>query len=438
MQLTHKIQLNPTPEQAVYFKKAAGTTRRVWNWALGKWNDEYTAGKKPNAMKLKKLFNGIKYQEFPWLKEMHRDSHSQPFKFLGVAWNRFFNEIKTGKQAHAPKFKKKNKSRDSFYVANDKFWVEEKTIKLPRIGLVKLTETLRFAGKILSATVSRQANKWFVAISVEVPEEQYKKKRTKDNSVGVDLGVKAVATLSTGESITAPRPLKAALRRVKIRGRSVSRKVEAAKIKIGFSKKQKLPKGTKLILSKNHQKSALQLAILHARIVNLRTDSTHKLTTRLCRENQVIGIEDLHVAGMVRNRKLAQAISDVSMGRIRRQLEYKVMRYGNHLVIADRWYPSSKECSHCHLKNKELQLSDRTWVCQGCNTLHDRELNASTNLERLATKTALLEASALATKHTGRGRVPFLGGKVTLVRYEGGQQDASGQEINCEHISSHF
>src|SRR5579863_7333833 len=143
MQLTHKIVLKPTQEQAEYFQKAAGTSRFVWNWGLAKWNEQYQAGQKPNAMALKKHFNAIKYQEFPWLKEMHRDSHAQPFAYLAKAWDRFFSEIKENKKAHEPKFKKKNRSRDSFYVANDKFYLAEKSIRLPKIGFVRMTEDLR-------------------------------------------------------------------------------------------------------------------------------------------------------------------------------------------------------------------------------------------------------------------------------------------------------
>jgi putative transposase len=438
MQLTHKIALNPTVEQAAYFKKAAGTSRFVWNWGLAKWQEQYSVGQKPNAMALKKIFNAIKYEEFPWLHEMHRDSHAQPFTYLAKAWNRFFKEIKANKTAHEPTFKKKNRSRDSFYVANDKFSINETTIRLPKIGAVAMTEALRFEGKILGATISRTADKWFVAIQVDLPNAKAKKQRTSHHTVGVDLGIKAAVTLSTDESIVAPKPLKSALRRLQIRGRAVSRKIEAAKQTINISKKQRLPKGTRLPLSNNRKKSSLTLARLHARITNLRADFTHKLTTRLCCENQVVVIEDLHVAGMLKNEKLARAISDVGFGAIRRQLEYKSLRYDTRLIIADRWYPSSKLCSFCHWKNDLLMLKDREWTCQQCGVLHDRDINAARNLKRLATKTALPEASQSATNDTGLGMVPFLGGKVTPVRYECGRQDTSGQEINREHICSHF
>jgi putative transposase len=411
MQLTHKIALKPTKEQVVYFQKAAGTSRFVWNWALAKWKEQYAAGEKPKAMALKKLFNSIKYQEFPWLKEMHRDSHAQPFAYLATAWNRFFSDIKANKIAHEPKFKKKNCTRDSFYVANDKFHLNEKLIYLPKIGLVKMTEKLRFEGKILGATVSRTANRWFVAIQVELADWQAKRKRTNHETIGVDFGIKAAATLSTGESILSPTPLKSALRRLKMRGRSISRKIEAAKKQNAKDKS----------ISNNQKKSILKLSKLHARIANLRADFTHKLSTRLCRENQTVVIEDLHVAGMLKNEKLSRALSDVGFGRIRRQLEYKAFLYDTKLMIADRWYPSSKLCSACHWKNESLTLKERNWHCKNCNAFHDRDVNAALNLKWLATRTALPVASDSVMNDTEIGLVSISGGKVTPVRYECGR-----------------
>jgi putative transposase len=423
MQLTHKIALKPTQDQATYFQKAAGTSRFVWNWALANWKDQYAAGQKPKAMALKKQFNAIKYQEFPWLKEMHRDSHAQPFAYLEKAWKRFFNEIKANKPAHEPKFKKKNRSRDSFYVANDKFYLNEATIRLPKIGMVDMTEKLRFEGKILGATVSRTADKWFVAIQVDVPDVQAKQPRIGHDQVGVDFGINAAATLSTGEKIESPRPLKSALRRLQIRGRSLSRKIEAAKETIVKQQPNELSKNKdkQLSFSNNRKKSSLKLAKLHAHIVNLRADFTHKLTTRLCRENQAVIIEDLNVAGMLKNEKLARSISDIGFGTIRRQLEYKALRYGAQLIIADRWYASSKLCSKCNFKHESLKLSDRYWICPNCNAFHDRDINAAINLKRLATGSALPVASQSAMNDTEIGIISISGGKVTPVRHECGR-----------------
>ena len=299
-----------------------------------------------------------------------------------------------------------------------------------------MTESLRFDGKILGATVSRTADRWFVAVQVEVPDAQFYRPRTAHAINGVDLGLKAAATLSSGESIEAPKPLKVALRRLKIRGRSVSRKLEAAKVSAGFAPKARLPKGTRLPISNNRRKSAVLLARLHARMAHIRADFTHKLTTRLCRENQAVLIEDLHVKGMLANDKLARVISDVGFGMFRAQIEYKAKRYGTHLVIADRWYPSSKLCSICGWKNEALTLDDRAWTCPECGTYHDRDHNAALNLKRLATVTALPVASPSSNGGATEGMVSSVVGKVTPVRYECGQEDTSGQEKNRAHVIS--
>ena len=442
MQLTHKVALCPTPEQADNFARACGTARRVWNWALGEWNKQYAAGQKPNAMALKKRFNAIKYSDRqwldengqPWLKTIHRDAHAQPFAHLAKAWNRFFAHIKAGKPAHEPRFKKKGRSRDSFCVANDKFRVDGKTIRLPKIGEVAMTEALRFERKILGATVSRTADNWFVAIQVEVPDAQFYRRRTANGVQGVDLGLKAAATLSSGETIEAPKPLKAALRRLKIHSRRLSRKIEAAKITAGFAPNARLPKGTRLPVSRNRKKSSATLAKRHARIANIRADFTHKLTTQLCRENQAVVIEDLHIKGMLANETLARAISDVGFWMFRSQMEYKAKRYGTRLVIADRWFPSSRLCSICDGKNEALTLKDREWTCPQCGTHHDRDHNAAQNLKRLVTATALPVARPSGNGGAMVGMAPTVAGKVTPARHGCGQQDTSGQEKNCAHL----
>jgi putative transposase len=414
MQLSHRIELRPTPEQVDYFKRACGTARRVWNWALAEWRRQYAAGGKPNAMALKKQFNAIKYHDpewldengQPWLKTIHRDAHAQPFTNLERAWARFFKDLKEGKKASEPQFKKKGKSRDSFYVANDRFRISGQTIRLPKVGAVAMTETLRFEGKILGAIVSRTADRWYVAIQVDVPDHVFRRRRTGNGVVGVDLGVKAAATLSTGEVIDAPKPLQRMLRRLQIRERAQSRKLEAAKVAVGIPQEAPIPKGTNLPISNNRKKVAQSLARLHARIANIRRDVVHKLTTRLCRKNQAVVIEDLNVRGMLQNEKLARAIGDVGFGLFRTQMEYKAKRYGTRLIVADQWYPSSRLCSVCGRNNEALALRDREWTCPACGTHHDRDLNAARNLERLATETALPEASPSGNGGAAVGMVP--------------------------------
>ena len=449
MLLAHRIRLVPTPAQRDYFARAAGTARRVWNWALAEWNRQVAAGGKPNAMALKKAFNRIKYSDpdwldadgNPWLRTIHRDAHAQPFANLAKAWSRYFERLRAGEPAHRPRFKRKGKSRERFYLANDKFRVEGRSAVLPKVGRVGLCETLRWPGRIMGAVVAREAEHWFLAIQVEVPDDVARQRRTGNGIVGVDLGVTSAATLSTGEKIAAPRPLKAALRRQRIRQRRLSRKMEAAKAAAGIT--GRIPKGTRLPVSKNRVCGARALARLHARIARVRADFIHKLTTRLCRENRAVVIEDLNVKGMLANARLARAIGDVGFYEIRRQLHYKAARYGTDIVLADRWYPSSKLCSSCGVRNGALAPGDRAWTCARCGTHHDRDVNAAINLERLATgalaaATALPVASQAVTPGSPAGQVPAGGGEVTPVRHEFGQQDGSGQEESAAHLRARF
>ncbi len=433
VQLSHKIALDPTAEQADYFKQACGTARFTWNYALAEWNRQFRAGLKPGAYALKKQFNAIKYTEHPWLAGIHRDTHAEPFNNLGKAWAKFFKDVKEGKPAHAPMFKKKGKCRDSFYVANDKLKVSGKEITLPIVGKVTMTEELRFKGNIMGCTVSRSADRWFAAIQVEMPLGKALRKRSGNNIEGPDLGVSSAVTLSNGEKIPSPKPLKQALRRIKIRGRSVSRKLEAAKIKAGIKLGSKIPKGARVLVSNNRRKASLALAKTHYRIANIRSDFTHKLTDRLCCENQALGLEDLNVKGMLANHKLARAISDVGFGEIGRQLKYKALLYGTHLVFADRWFPSSKMCYDCGFVYKELSLSERKWTCPNCAIMHDRDVNASKNLKRLATATALPVASEAAMPHTD---VAYAASdrKVTSVSYEFRLKEGSGQKDKGVHF----
>jgi putative transposase len=270
MLLAHRIRLDPTPVQREYFARAAGTARRVWNWALAEWQRQIAAGQRPNAMGLKRQFNTIKYSHpdwlgtdgQPWLRTVHKDAHAQPFANLAKAWSRYFAALCEHRPAHRPVFKKKGRCRDSFYVANDKLRMDGKRVVLPKVGPVALREPLRWPGRIMGASVGREADHWFLALQVEVPERVARLRRSGDGITGVDLGVSSAATLSSGEKIAAPRPLKAALRRLRIRNRRLSRKVKAAKKAAGIS--GPIPKGVRFPVSANRRKGARALARLHA------------------------------------------------------------------------------------------------------------------------------------------------------------------------------
>jgi len=336
--------------------------------------------------------------------------------------------------------KKKGKAPDSFYVANDKFRMAGRRVKLPKIGWVRLRESLRFPGRILGARVVREADRWFLSVQVSVPDSVYHRIRTGHGLEGVDVGVKTFATLSTGEKIAGPKAHRRALRRLKIRQRAIARKMQAAKTRVGLAPRDPLPKGTRLPRSRNWEKARNRIARTHLRVANIRRDFLHKVSTRLCRENQAIGIETLSVQGMLANHHLARAVADQGFGQFFAQLRYKAERYGTHLAEADRWFPSSRLCSTpgCEYVNENLTLKDRAWTCPVCGVTHDRDQNAAINLRGLATPTALPVATASATKPTVPSR-GGTGGKVTPVRYEATPEStlsASGQEeVRAHHCA---
>jgi putative transposase len=346
--------------------------RFTFNWALAEWKKQYVAGKKPSGSALKKQFNAIRHVDFPWTGEVLRDATAQPFVNVQRAYQNFFE-----KRGKYPKFKKKGR-HDSFYVANDKFNIDGNSIQIPRIGWVKMHEALRFEGEILSAVVSRTAHKWFVSIAVDIPRTL----TTSENQavVGVDLGIKSLATLSTGEKFEAPKPLKKSLARLQRLSRQLSRKQKG---------------------SNRRWKARQKVARLHYRVACVRNDALHKLTTGFVERFGVVVIEDLNVRGMVQNRHLSRAIADVGFGEFRRQLEYKMAASGGRLVVADRWYPSSKTCSGCGFKLDILSLGTREWACPACGVSHDRDINAAINLKNLgaaSSEVTPVEKQALARR----------------------------------------
>ena len=352
----HRIALDPTDAQREQFKRAAGTARFVWNWALAEWNRLFKSGEKPNAMDLKKRFNAVKGDEFPWVYESPRDANAQAFADLQAAFRNFF-----AGRARRPRFKKKNKCRDSFYVANDKFSLDGRHVRLPKIGQVKMREALRFQGRILGARVSRTADRWFLSVQVETELTPFDAGESQDGVIGVDLGLDKLAVLSDGTTFDNPKPLRKALRKLRRLSRRLSRKVKG---------------------SANHAKSARHLARLHARIADIRADTLHKLTTWLVAHYRHVVIEDLHVKGMLRNGRLARAIADVGWGEFRRQLAYKGEAAGVPVTVVSRWYPSSKTCSGCGAVKSDLTLKERVYECASCGLSVDRDFNAAVNLER--------------------------------------------------------
>jgi len=344
--ISHRIRIYPNRSQANLLQQACGVARYTYNWALAQARDHYiNTGTSIDITELKKTWNKTKPE---WVYLSPKDANQQPFTFLKKAYQYFFT-----KKSQHPKFKKRG-CGDSFYISNDAFHINDRYVRLSKIGSVKMAEKLRFEGKIMSATVSRQADQWFVSIAVETNLE----KKCGNESIGVDLGIKTLATLSTGETVKNNKPLKKNLEKLKTLQRKHSRKIKG---------------------SNNRKKSLMRLARLHLRISNQRKDTLHKLTTGLCARAKRITIEDLNVSGMMKNHRFAQAISDVGLGEFRRQLEYKSKIYGNEIVVADRWFPSSKTCSGCGKIKTELGLETRTYICD-CGISIDRDLNAAINL----------------------------------------------------------
>ncbi|MDA8205260.1 MAG: transposase, partial [Thermaerobacter sp.] len=218
---------------------------------------------KPQGRALKKPFNGLNYQPFPWLHDIHRDAHAEPFADLADAWQRCFT-----RQNDRPGFKKKGKTPDSFFVANDKFQIAQRRVKLPKIGWVRWRESLRFPGKIFGARVVGEGDSWFLVVQVSVPDAVYDRTRTANGLEGVDVGVKTFATLSTGEKITGPQSHRKAWRRLKMRQRAITRKLQAAKTSIGLTPRDPLPQGTRLPRSRNGDKAKISVARTHLRIAS--------------------------------------------------------------------------------------------------------------------------------------------------------------------------
>jgi putative transposase len=400
MLIAHKIALNPNNKQRTYFFKAAGVARFAYNWALAEWSRQYAAWEedntllKPSQMALRRQLNTLKREHFPWMLEVSKNAPQMAIIQLGQAFKNFF----AGRSQY-PRFRKKG-IYDRFSLTNDQFQIDGSRLRIPNLGWVRMREALRFTGKVMSATISRVADRWFVSITVDSQEQFLHPATENQGAVGVDLGLSALATLSTGEVIRGPKAHTQLLKRLQ----RLSRR---------FSKKQKG--------SKNRKKMQMKLARLHARIANIRCDALHKLTSDITRRFDRIGIEDLHVRGMMKNHRLARSIADMSFYEFRRQVEYKADKRGCIVIVADRWFASSKICSSCDYKLDELPLSIREWVCPACHIKHDRELNASINLKNMAVSSTVSACGEEGSGFSRKTKVKPASGKQevnTIATYE--------------------
>lgn len=370
--LCHKIRIFPSREQEIVLRKACGTSRYTYNWALARYKKMKAEGVEKVSMRdLKKIWN----QEKPdWVYDAPKDANQQPFDFLRLALNNFYE-----KRAKYPKFKKKHKSHDSFYISNDKARFEGKVIKLPLMGEIEMAEPFRFQNELVKVsyyTVTRTADKWFVCITAHVNKSH---ELPSFRMTGIDVGLSSFCTNDEGEKIFSPMPLRKNVKKLKRLSRRFSN-----------SKKK----------SKKRKKKRFQLAKFHARVANIRKDFIHKTTHKIAKENCFVAIENLDVVSIFKSRLFNRAVQDVGWGMFKEQLSHKVARRGGILVKVDKYFPSTQTCSHCghvHRNEQKLTLSDREMVCKSCGTALDRDQNAATNILAHALKITYPEATGKLT-----------------------------------------
>jgi putative transposase len=389
----YKTELDLNHAQVTACKRHAGAARYAYNWGLRRKQEAYKAmGTSPSAMDLHRELNALKQTELSWLYNVSKCAPQEALRNLDTAYAQFFRRCalkQDGKlkgKVGYPQAKTKKQGLGSFRLTGS-IAIFPDAIQLPRLGRLRLKEHgyLPVAGvKILSATVSEQAGHWYVSVQVE---REQTVPANRGPVVGVDLGVKTLATLSDGTVIPNPKPLKRRLKKLKRLHRAVSRKHKG---------------------SKNRHKAVRRLARQYRKVANQRANTLHQVTTRLAKTKSVIVIEDLYVAGMLQNHHLAQAIADVGFAAFRRQLTYKAAWYGSRVVVVSRWEPSSKTCSGCGWVDDDLELSDRVFVCRNparpdCRLVLDRDLNAASNLAKLAGSSPERE-NACGEGSAGQGR----------------------------------
>jgi putative transposase len=389
-----RFELDPNQKARVALAKHIGAARFAYNWGLARLKEALEQGRPlPSAIQLHKEWNRWKKENAPWWVEVSKCAPQEAFRDLEKA----FRNWREGR-ANFPRFKRKKSLDDNKARLTGSIRVTPRHVKLPRIGKVrtkertdKLLELIQ-AGKarILSATISREADRWFVSLTcvVERPDPEPREVRGPEDIVGVDLGLESFITLSDGTKVEAPKPLRKAVRLLERRSRQLSRKQK---------------------FSQNFRKASLRLARLHRRVRNIRRDFLHKVTTWLVKTKSVIVVEDLNVQGMSQNGNLSQAIYDVSWGMFRRMLEYKCQWYGAKLIVVPQDFPSTKACSNCGEIGPPLPLSQRVFRCEACGLEIDRDWNAALNLWQygLATLNGPT-GSSLGSNACGEGEHPSL------------------------------
>lgn len=387
-----KVALDPSPAQERLLLSHAGAARFAFNAGLAHVQEAIEAGVKPewSFYSLVRWWNSSKdtlavgADGTPWWAENSKEAANTGLRSLAAAlsnWAKSRKGQRKGKRVGFPRFRAKDRAAPRFAYTTGRFGLidgDPKALRLPRIGRVHCMENVatRVGGAcVLRMTVSRRAGRWYASLTVERDDKPVTKP-PRGGAVGVDLGVKTLATLSDGTVIENPRYLRKSERRLKMAQKALSRKVKG---------------------SNRRAKARAKVARIHAHVANQRQDAIHKATTMIAQTYLHISVEDLNVVGMVKNHRLAKAVSDASFGEFRRQLEYKTTRTGAALHVVDRWYPSSKTCSTCGTVKAKLSLNERVYKCDGCGLVMDRDLNAALNIN--------VAGSAPETVNAHRGTV---------------------------------
>lgn len=366
MILAKKVRLCPSELQEEKLWQSVGTARFIYNWALNRQEENYKGGGKfiPDSV-LRKEITQLKKTDLSWLNEVSNNVAKQAVKDCCKAYKNFFNGF-----SNKPKFKSRKKSKPSFYNDPFKLKAKEKLVLIEKIGWIKTNEQLSIGAKYSNPRISYDNKYWYLSVGIEQEEIQ---EELTDASLGIDLGLKNLAICSDGtvyKNINKTCTVKKIEKKLKRLQRQVSRKYEKNK------------KGKEYVKTKNIIKLEKQIQQTHRRLANIRNNYLHQTTTSIVKTKPYrVVIEDLAVSNMMKNKHLSDAIRKQGFYEFRRQLEYKCNFRGIKLVVADRFYPSSKICSQCGEIKKDLKLSDRVYKCN-CGLVIDRDLNASINLSK--------------------------------------------------------
>ena len=357
----YRFRLYPNKEQEIFLNKTFGCCRFIFNHFLSVKRDTWENAKKTVSFKdTSSLLTQLKSTEdHLWLKEVDSIALQQSLRDLDTAYQNFF---KRGRGY--PKFKSRRNHRQTYRTVSEAIRIEDKRIRLPKIGFVRFEQSREFCGRILNATVMKTTTgKYFVSLCVE-EDIADNLSRNDGRQVGLDVGLKAFCTDNRGNTVANPKPL-----------RRLSKKLTKAQRKLSKRKPG----------SNNRNCQRIKVACIHEKIANIRRDFLHKLTTKLCRENQTIAVELLNVRGMLKNHKLAKSIADASWSEFFRQLQYKAILYGCEVIKVPTFYPSSQTCHNCSFQNPLTKnLSVRQWICPKCGVRHDRDQNAAINILKKA------------------------------------------------------